>query len=203
MFQSDAGRTACTRPSGAAAWPLVIEGQRLPRKVFRRSIALLSDSLSTLRRAGYPTTTQDSLPVAGQALLDGLSTRKLPMKGFKFVIYISLPFLKLTWRKRCNRSLEKAGSLKPLTEVSGPLGALARVDVTANSEIGFCGSGRGLRRPRITIWISRAYSPSPSYFEPACQGSGSSNSIRSTLRLIQLKFGFFEQQIADQPVVPR
>jgi len=38
----------------AAAWPLVIERQRLPRKVFRRSIAWLSDSLSTLRSAGYP-----------------------------------------------------------------------------------------------------------------------------------------------------
>ena len=37
----------------AAAWPLVIERQRLPRKVFRRSIAWLSDSLSTLRRARY------------------------------------------------------------------------------------------------------------------------------------------------------
>ncbi len=37
----------------AAAWPLVCEQQRLPRKVFRRSIAWLSDSLSTLRRAGY------------------------------------------------------------------------------------------------------------------------------------------------------
>ncbi len=33
----------------------------------------------------------------------GLSTRKLPMKGFKFVIYISFPSLKLTWRNRCNR----------------------------------------------------------------------------------------------------
>jgi hypothetical protein len=39
---------------GAAAWPLVIERQRLPRKVFRRSIAWLSDSLHTLRSAGYP-----------------------------------------------------------------------------------------------------------------------------------------------------
>ena len=37
----DAGRTACTRPYGAAAWPLVIERQRLPRRVFRRSIAWL------------------------------------------------------------------------------------------------------------------------------------------------------------------
>ena len=63
--------------------------------VFRRSIAWLSDSLSTLRRASYPTTTQDSLPVAGQALPDGLSTRKVPMKGFRFASYISFPFPKL------------------------------------------------------------------------------------------------------------
>jgi hypothetical protein len=38
----------------ATAWPLVLQKQRLPRKVFRRSIAWLSDSLSTLRRTGYP-----------------------------------------------------------------------------------------------------------------------------------------------------
>ncbi len=95
MFQSDAGRTARTRPYGATAWPLVIERQRLPRKVFRRSIALLSDSLSTLRSADYSNATQDSLPVAGQALLDGVSTRTVPMKGFKVVDYISFPFPKL------------------------------------------------------------------------------------------------------------
>jgi hypothetical protein len=57
---------------GAAAWPLVCEKQRLPRKVFRRSIARRSGSRPTLRRVGYPTATQDSLPAAGQALLDGL-----------------------------------------------------------------------------------------------------------------------------------
>ena len=74
--------------------------------VFRRSIARLSDSLSTLRRVRYLTTTQDSLPVAGQALLDGLLTRKIPMKGFKVVNYISSPFPKLSWRNRCNRHLE-------------------------------------------------------------------------------------------------
>ena len=39
---------------GAAAWPLVIERQRLLRGVFRRSIACLSDSLFTLRSAGCP-----------------------------------------------------------------------------------------------------------------------------------------------------
>jgi hypothetical protein len=79
----------------AAAWPLVCEQQRLPRWVFRRSIAWLSDSLSTLRRAGHPTTTQDSLPAAGQALPDGLSTRRIPTKGFRFASYISSSFPKL------------------------------------------------------------------------------------------------------------
>lgn len=68
---------------GGAAWPLGSQKQRLPRKVFRRSIAWPSDWLSTLRRAGYPRPTQDSLPVAGQALPDGLLTRRVPLKGFR------------------------------------------------------------------------------------------------------------------------
>jgi hypothetical protein len=82
---------------GAAAWPLVCEQQRLPRKVFRRSIAWLSDWLSTLRSAGYPGTTQDSLPAASQALPDGLFTRRVPMKSFRFaflhLILLSQAFL--------------------------------------------------------------------------------------------------------------
>ena len=80
---------------GATAWPLVCKKQRLPRQVFRSSIAWLSDSLSTLRSAGCPDPTQDSLPVAGQALLDGVHTRKVPMKDFKVVIYISFLLPKL------------------------------------------------------------------------------------------------------------
>ena len=64
-------------------------------KVFRRSIAWLSDSLRTLRDANYSNTTQHSLPVAGQALLDGILTRKIPLKGFNGVVYISFPFPKL------------------------------------------------------------------------------------------------------------
>jgi hypothetical protein len=71
--------------------------------VFRSSIAWLSDSLFTLRRASYPNPTQNSLPVAGQALPDGLSTRKVPMKGFKGVNYISFPFPKLAWRNGIDR----------------------------------------------------------------------------------------------------
>jgi hypothetical protein len=35
--------------------------------------------------------TQDSLPGAGQALLGGLSTRKVPLKGFRNAILTSLP----------------------------------------------------------------------------------------------------------------
>ena len=68
---------------GGAAWPPVPQKRGLPRKVFRRSIAWLSDWLSTLRRAGYPRPTQDSLPAAGQALPGGLSTRRVPLKGFR------------------------------------------------------------------------------------------------------------------------
>ena len=68
---------------GVTAWPLLSEQQGLPRKVFRRSIAWLSGSLSTLRSAGYPRPTQDSLPAVGQTLLDGLVTRRVPMRGFR------------------------------------------------------------------------------------------------------------------------
>ena len=73
---------------------------------FRSSIAWLSDWLSTLRRTGYPRTTQDSLPAAGQALPDGLSTRRTPTKGFRFAFYISSPFPKLAWRNPTRRSCE-------------------------------------------------------------------------------------------------
>ena len=95
---------------GAATWPLVCEQQRLPQKVFRRSIVRLSDSQTTLRRGRYLPTTQDSLPVAGQALPDGLHTRKIPLKGFEAVQYILSPFPKLAWRNHIDRSVERRGA---------------------------------------------------------------------------------------------
>jgi len=58
-------------------------------------LATVPDSLSTLRSADYSNPTQDSLLAAGQALPDGLSTRRIPMKGFRSVNYISFPFPKL------------------------------------------------------------------------------------------------------------
>ena len=70
----------------AAAWPWVIERPRLPRGVFRRSIAWLPDSLFTLRRIGYPVSTQNSLPAVGQTLLGGLCTRKVPTEGFRVLV---------------------------------------------------------------------------------------------------------------------
>jgi hypothetical protein len=77
---------------GAAARPLVSEQQRLPRRAFRRSIAWLSDWLSTLRSAGHPRPTQDSLPAVGQTLLDGLFTRRVPTKGFRVLTTSHSPF---------------------------------------------------------------------------------------------------------------
>ena len=88
---------------GGAAWPLVCEKQRLPRKVFRRSLAWLSDSLSTLRSAGYPRPTQDSLPAVGQTLVDGLCTRKVPLKSFRVVSLHLILLSQASWRNNIDR----------------------------------------------------------------------------------------------------
>ena len=70
----DSGGTACPPcHDGAAAWPPLEERRRLPHWDFRSSMAWLQSSLSTLRRLGHPSATQDSLPGAGQALLGGLA----------------------------------------------------------------------------------------------------------------------------------
>jgi hypothetical protein len=91
----DSGGIAASDHYDVATWPLMSERQRLPQLAFRSSIAWLSDWLSTLRRPGYPDTTQDSLPAVGQTLPDGLSTRRIPSKGFRVDIYISSSFAKL------------------------------------------------------------------------------------------------------------
>jgi hypothetical protein len=116
----DAGRTAATRPLRCRSVALVSEQQRLPRKVFRRSIAWLSDWLSTLRSAGYPRLTQDSHSVAGQGLPDGLSTPRVPLKGFRAVSFISSPFSKLV---AAIRSTEASVNLLARVDVVGPMRA--------------------------------------------------------------------------------
>ena len=102
MFQSDAGRTACTRPLQCSS---VAPGHR---KAETPTLGLSTLNSMAFGLAVYasqgrlPDTTQDSLPVAGQALLDGVRTRKVPMKGFKAVNYISFPFPKLRLAQTMN-----------------------------------------------------------------------------------------------------
>jgi len=100
MFQTDAGRTACTRP---VQYSSVAPGHRkaeAPTKGLSTLNSMAFGLAAYASQGRLPDTTQDSLPVAGQALLDGILTRKVPMKGFKVVIYISFPFPKLAWRNR-------------------------------------------------------------------------------------------------------
>ena len=89
---------------GAAAWPLVIERQRLPRKVFRRSGSI------AFRLAVYASQCGLLQPHARLASSCWSSStgrafhpHGLPLKGFRFVSYISFPSPKLSWRNRCDR----------------------------------------------------------------------------------------------------
>jgi hypothetical protein len=67
-----------------------------PRGGFRGSIAGPDCWLSTLRRVGRPTTTQDSLPAAGQLYRVGLVTHRVPAKGFRCLLHpSSFPRLRL------------------------------------------------------------------------------------------------------------
>ncbi len=63
---------------------------------FRGSITRLQCSLSTLRSAGCPDTTQDSLPAAGQLYRADATARRVPTEGFRSVLrYISSSFHRL------------------------------------------------------------------------------------------------------------
>ncbi len=100
---TDAGRTACTRPIQCNG---VAPGHRTAKAPAKGLSALNSMAFGLAVYASQcwlPSPTQDSLPAAGQALPDGLSTRKVPMKGFRSASYISSSFPKLSWRNRCDR----------------------------------------------------------------------------------------------------
>ena len=75
--------------SSTPAWPPLCPQRRLPHCSFRGSITRLRHSLSTLRSAGYPNTTQDSLPAAGQALPDRLDYLKGPIERFQRMLSTS------------------------------------------------------------------------------------------------------------------
>ena len=63
---------------------------------FRGSITRPLTWLSTLRRMGCPTTTQDSLLAAGPALPGGIRTRRVSTKGFRVSSLFLLPKAFLT-----------------------------------------------------------------------------------------------------------
>jgi hypothetical protein len=84
-------RSRCsTTPAGrdasgacdALTRPPLCPRRRLLHWVFRGSITRLQHTLSTLRSAGHPHATQDSLPTTRQALSDGIPTRRVTPKGF-------------------------------------------------------------------------------------------------------------------------
>jgi len=83
-------------------WDVKSKGSRV--KVFRRSIAWLLDWLPTLRSAGHPRPTQDSLPAAGQTLPGGLSTRKITLKGFRVASLHLIPLSQASCRNLILRS---------------------------------------------------------------------------------------------------
>ena len=74
-----AGPSRSAAAARGCCFPLCVQRQ-LPRLTFRGSIPRPAPSLSTLRRVSRPTTTQDSLPAAGQLCRAGLGTRRVPSK---------------------------------------------------------------------------------------------------------------------------
>jgi hypothetical protein len=79
----------------AATWPLVFQKQRLPRKVFRSSIAWLSDSLSTLRRVRYLPQRKTRFRPLVRRYRTGFPPAGFLRKVSDLLPYISSPFPKL------------------------------------------------------------------------------------------------------------
>lgn len=104
MFHTDAGRTADTRPLRCRDMALGHRTAKAPAKGLSTLNSMAFGLAVYASQCRLPRPTQNSLPVAGQALPGRLSTRKVPMKGFRFASYISFSLPKLSWRNRCDRS---------------------------------------------------------------------------------------------------
>ena len=103
----DSGRTAGTRPIKRRSMAPGVGKTEAPATGLSK-LNSMAFRLAVYASPDNPRTTQDSLPAAGQALPDGLSTRRTPTKGFRFAFYISSPFPKLAWRnptRRCRINL--------------------------------------------------------------------------------------------------
>jgi hypothetical protein len=95
MLQSDSGRTADTRPLRCSSVAPGTKTAKAPTKGLSKLNSMAFGLAAYASQCASPRPTQHSLPAAGQALLDGLSTRRIPTKGFRFASYISSPFPKL------------------------------------------------------------------------------------------------------------
>src|SRR5262245_55889550 len=100
MFPTDAGRTAGTRPLRCHGVALGPRTAKAPARGLSALTSMAFGLAVSASQRGLPRSTQDSLPAAGQALPGGLSTRKVPLKGFWLASYMSSSLPKLAWRNR-------------------------------------------------------------------------------------------------------
>ena len=88
----DSGRTAGTRPLASTQRGPRIENNEGSLQLSISELNSMAFGLAVYASQDWlPSTTQDSLPAAGQALPDGLSTRRVPSKGFKAVSLHLIP----------------------------------------------------------------------------------------------------------------
>ena len=102
----DAGRTACTRPLRCSSVALGIRKAKAPTKGLSKLNSMAFGLAVYASQCGLPRPTQDSLPAAGQALPDGLSTRRVPMKGFRSASVHLILLSQASWRNRIDRRCE-------------------------------------------------------------------------------------------------
>src|SRR5262249_1994812 len=106
MFHTDAGRTASTRPLRCRGMALGHRTAKAPAKGLSTLNSMAFGLAVYASQCKLPCPTQDWLPAAGQALPDGPSTRKVPLKGFRSASYISSSLPKFSWRNRWDRSAQ-------------------------------------------------------------------------------------------------
>ena len=98
---SDPGGTFAPGPTARRCGLPLLAQRRLPRlRFFRGSMARPAHPLSTLRRMDHSTTTQDSLPAAGQLCRTGCFLLQGPNERFQLSIASSFPKLSLAQTKR-------------------------------------------------------------------------------------------------------
>jgi hypothetical protein len=83
MFPSDSGGTADTRPLRCSNVALGRSTAKAPTSGLSKLNSMAFGLAVYASPGSLPPPAQDSLPAAGQALPDGLSTRKVPTKGFR------------------------------------------------------------------------------------------------------------------------